>query len=86
MVGEIAAGGAGGHDDLVRLGARLRQARQGAGLSCEDLAKRLNLRVATIEAIEEGTGEAMIGEMYAKSHTKTIAALLGVSLTEEDES
>ncbi len=85
MAGDKHAGDAEGNHDTARLGARLRLAREAAGLSCEDLADRLKLRVATIEAIEEGTGEAMIGEMYAKSHTKTIASLLGVSLAEEDE-
>jgi cytoskeleton protein RodZ len=68
----------------VELGARLRAARESAGLTAQDLAHRLNLRLSTIEAIENGQADHMIGEMYARSHTKTIATLLGVTLMEED--
>jgi cytoskeleton protein RodZ len=85
MTDEHAAGDAGGNTEAARLGARLREARQAAGLSCEDVAQRLRLRAATIEAIEEGDGEQMIGEVYARSHSKAIADLLGVSLSEEDQ-
>jgi len=69
--------------DAVQIGARLQAARESAGLSTQDVADRLNLRVSTVTAIEAGRGDQMIGEVYARSHIKTMAALLGVTLTEE---
>ena len=60
------------------LGAQLRAARQAAGLSVDDVAHRLNLRATVVEAIEDGDGSVVIGEVYARSHIKTMAAMFGL--------
>ena len=64
--------------DEAAFGAELRSARLAAGLSVEDVAHRLNLWASIIEAIEDGDGSVVIGEVYARSHIKTMAAMFGL--------
>jgi cytoskeleton protein RodZ len=64
--------------DEAAVGAELRAARLAAGLSVDDVAHRLNLRGSIVEAIEDGDGSAVIGEVYARSHIKTMAAMFGL--------
>lgn len=61
------------------LGEQLRAARQALGWTSEDVAQRLNLRASIVEAIEDGEGGAMLGEVYARSHIRTMAVMYGLS-------
>lgn len=59
-------------------GARLRTAREGRGLSIEDVAERLRLNAALVLALEEDRLALLGAAVFAKGHLRNYALLVGV--------
>ena len=62
-------------DDAATLGDRLTAAREAAGLTTEDLATRLGVKLTTLEAWEHDVKEPRANRL------QMLAGMLGVSLT-----
>lgn len=62
------------------LGEQIRTAREMAGISIEDLAGQLNLRVGFIQAVEEGRGGQHMDWAYERIHLRSIARKLQLNL------
>ena len=60
------------------LGLRLRRARETAGLSVPEVAEKLRLKIATIEAIEKEDFDALGAGVYVRGYFNSYARLLGV--------
>lgn len=60
------------------LGLRLRRAREAAGLSVQEIAEKLRLKSATIEAIEKEDFDALGATIYVRGYYSSYARLLGV--------
>lgn len=60
-------------------GAILRQAREGRGWSQNEVARRLNLRVAVIESIDSDHYKAGVAMTFLRGYVKAYARLVGVS-------
>jgi cytoskeletal protein RodZ len=58
------------------IGSELRRARTARGLSVLDVSEATRIRPALIEAIERNDFEACRGEVFARGHVRTIAAVL----------
>jgi cytoskeleton protein RodZ len=63
-------------------GARLRIAREGRGLSIEEVAERLRLNAALVLALEEDRLALLGAPVFAKGHLRNYALLVGVSEAE----
>jgi len=59
-------------------GARLRIAREGRGLSIEEVAERLRLNAALVLALEEDRLALLGAPVFAKGHLRNYALLVGV--------
>lgn len=57
-------------------GARLSQAREQAGLSVAEVARRLNLVSSQVTALEQGNYERFAGPLFVKGHLRSYARLL----------
>lgn len=57
---------------------RLREAREQAGLSLEDVQERTKIQVQYLEAIEKGDFEQLPGSFYARAFIRAYAEHLGV--------
>lgn len=64
---------------MTEVSARLRAARERAGLTIGDVADSTKIRAAALEAIERGDFAALPGEFYARAFLRTYAAELGLS-------
>jgi cytoskeletal protein RodZ len=64
---------------VTEVSARLRAARERAGLSIRDIAASTRIRPASLEAIERGDFAALPGEFYTRAFLRTYAAQLGLS-------
>lgn len=62
---------------LASPGARLRAAREGQGLSIEEVADRLRLSEALVLAMEEDRFGLLGAPVYARGHLRNYAALIG---------
>ena len=62
---------------LASPGARLRAAREGQGLSIEEVADRLRLNEALVLAMEEDRFGLLGAPVFARGHLKNYAALVG---------
>ena len=62
---------------LASPGARLRAAREGRGLSIEEVADRLRLNEALVLAMEEDRFGLLGAPVFARGHLKNYAALVG---------
>ncbi|OXY81795.1 RodZ domain-containing protein [Oceanimonas doudoroffii] len=60
-------------------GALLRQAREGRGWSQNEVARRLNLRVAVIESLDSDQYKAGVALTFLRGYVKAYARLVGVS-------
>lgn len=60
------------------VGESVTRARTAAGLSVDDLADRTKIRSSIILAIECGDFSVCGGDVYARGHLKSIAAVLGM--------
>ena len=58
-------------------GAQLRAAREGLGLSIEDVADRLRLNEALVLAMEEDRFGLLGAPVFARGHLRNYAALVG---------
>lgn len=59
-------------------GTRLRIAREGRGLSIEDVAERLRLNAALVLALEEDRMALLGAPVFAKGHLRNYALLVGI--------
>ncbi|MFN2539670.1 MAG: RodZ domain-containing protein [Mycobacteriales bacterium] len=64
-------------DDLT-LGAALRQAREAAGMSVEDVSADTRIRATLVRDLEADRFTSSGGAVYARGHVKSIAATLKV--------
>lgn len=64
-------------------GAQIREARELAGKTVDDIANSLNLRVSFVEALENGSADAIMGVSYVRQHLRALANKVGVTLEEE---
>ena len=62
---------------LASPGARLRAAREGHGLTIEEVADRLRLNEALVLAMEEDRFGLLGAPVFARGHLKNYAALVG---------
>ncbi len=60
-------------------GAQLRQAREGLGLSIEEVADRLRLNEALVLAMEEDRFGLLGAPVFARGHLRNYAALVGAA-------
>ena len=60
-------------------GAQLRTAREGLGLSIEEVADRLRLNEALVLAMEEDRFGLLGAPVFARGHLRNYAALVGAS-------
>ena len=63
---------------MTEVSARLRAAREGAGLTIQDVAAATRIRAASLEAIERGDFAALPGQFYARAFLRTYASYLGL--------
>ncbi|HEX4368182.1 MAG TPA: RodZ domain-containing protein [Rhodopila sp.] len=66
----------------VRAGADLREARERLGLSLQDIAFTLRIRLPHLEALEEGRISLLPGNAYALAFVRTYASALGMDAEE----
>jgi cytoskeleton protein RodZ len=67
----------GGH--VTEVSARLRAARERAGLTIQDVSASTRIRPASLEAIERGDFAALPGNFYTRAFLRTYASFLGLS-------
>lgn len=63
---------------LKEIGAKLKEAREGIGVSIEEVAEDLKLKVSQIENLESGNMEAFQDVFYLKYFIKDYAKYLGL--------
>lgn len=64
-------------------GARLREAREGAGLALEEAAARLHMPVASLRALEEDDWDRAGAPIFVRGQLRRYAGFLGVELDTE---
>jgi len=62
----------------MSLGSDLREAREAAGLTLEDVAERTRIRRTLVERIEADDFAPCGGDVYARGHVRTIARVVGL--------
>lgn len=75
-------------DDLVgagigSCGARLADARQAAGLACEDVADRLKMPLRVVHALEADDLSVLGAPVFVRGQLRSYARLLGIDLESE---
>lgn len=68
-----------GLPDGATLGAALRQAREGTGLTIEDVSASTRIRATVIRDLEADHVESSGGAVYARGHVKSICSAVGVT-------
>ncbi len=66
----------------ARVGAELQAARQRLGLALPDVAAKLRIRLAFLEAVEDGRLADLPGHVYAVGFARAYATLLGLDADE----
>lgn len=66
----------------LNAGAILKNAREQAGLSIQDVATRLNLRRQVVSDLEEGCADQHISSIYCKGYIRSYAKLLNIPETD----
>jgi transcriptional regulator with XRE-family HTH domain len=66
----------------IRAGADLREARERLGLSLDDVAANLRIRLRHLEALEEGRLSTLPGSAYALAFVRTYARYIGLDAEE----
>lgn len=61
-------------------GARLREARTGAGLQVDEVAKRLHMPAHVVDALEEGRWEVIGASVFVRGQLRSYARLVGVDV------
>jgi cytoskeleton protein RodZ len=64
---------------VTEVSARLRAARERAGLTIQDVSASTRIRPASIEALERGDFAALPGTFYIRAFIRTYASFLGLS-------
>jgi cytoskeletal protein RodZ len=64
------------------LGEKLRQARRYKNLKIEDIAKKINIRVEYLSALEDNHFENLPAGLYGKNFLKEYSAILGLNIKE----
>ena len=64
---------------MTEVSARLKAARERAGLTIQDASASTRIRAASLEALERGDFAALPGSFYARAFLRTYAAYLGLS-------
>jgi len=67
-------------EGAVGCGEQLRQARQAAGLSLEEVAGRLHMPVQVVAALEQEHWERLGAPVFVRGQLRSYARLLGVNL------
>lgn len=62
------------------IGQQLRQAREALGMTLADVARRTNIEIKYIIAIEKGEWNRLPNIIYARAYVKTYAKLVGESI------
>src|SRR5580704_10623435 len=65
-------------------GARLAAAREHAGMTLNDVAERLRLDIATLQALEAGRFHTLGAAVFVRGHLRHYAELLGLPVEEID--
>ena len=60
------------------MSSKLREAREEAGYTVEEVANQLNIRKQYIICLEEGNLEGIPGKVYAEGYTKMYSEFLGI--------
>jgi cytoskeleton protein RodZ len=68
--------------ELLRLGEQLAQARQDAGVSLEDLARRLRIEPRQLTALEQGDRAQLPGGVFVVALARRVAGVLHADLDE----
>jgi cytoskeleton protein RodZ len=66
--------------DARGCGVRLREAREAAGLSLQEVATRLRMPVHVVEALEEGRWQVIGANVFVRGQLRSYARLLGVDV------
>ncbi|MGD5980629.1 helix-turn-helix domain-containing protein, partial [Xanthomonas citri pv. citri] len=64
-------------------GARLKQAREAAGLSIEDVAAKLKMPARAIQSLEQDDFARIGAPVFVRGQLRSYARLLGVDLEEQ---
>lgn len=64
-------------------GARLRQARENAKLSCEDVSRQLKMPVAVVRALETDDWTRQGAPVFVRGHLRSYARLLGLDIEQD---
>jgi len=73
---------AGVEGTVTGCGERLRQARQAAGLSLEQAARRVHLTMRVLNALEEEKWEEIGAPVFVRGHLRSYAQILGLDARE----
>lgn len=68
------------HGDAQGCGARLREARNAAGLSLQEVATRLRMPVHVVGALEDGRWQVIGASVFVRGQLRSYARLLGVDV------
>lgn len=71
-----------GPDEGMGFGARLQQSREAAGLSLEEVSRRIRMPVRVLSALESGEWSALGAPIFVRGQLRSYARLLGESLPE----
>jgi len=77
---EVAAAGI--DETITGCGARLRQAREAAGLSLEQAARRVHLTTRVLNALEAEAWEQIGAPIFVRGHLRSYAQILGLDAHE----
>lgn len=66
-------------NDRMTAGSRLQAGRKSVGLTVEEVAHKLNLRVSVITAIEQGEYHRIDSELFLKGYVRAYAALVDIN-------
>ncbi len=66
--------------DALGCGARLREAREAAGLGLPEVASRLRMPLHVVEALEEGRWEVIGATVFVRGQLRSYAKLLGIDI------
>jgi len=79
---EVVEAAAGIDETVTGCGARLRQAREAAGLSLEQAARRVHLTTRVLNALEAEAWEQIGAPIFVRGHLRSYAQILGLDAHE----
>ncbi|MGW4392823.1 helix-turn-helix domain-containing protein [Streptomyces sp. NPDC004685] len=65
-------------DDRPSIGRVLRQAREAAGMTVDEVSTSTRVRIPIVQAIEDDDFSRCGGDVYARGHVRTLARAVGV--------